>query len=121
MTPKELVIKFYEQVFNAWDLSHLDEFMLDDYKQHSPEVKDGKAGFIEFAQNFFTLKPRMDIVKVMEEGDMVMVFFRCTLDGVGVVNKVFDLYRVADGKLAEHWDCVMRVDGMSTASGNDQF
>lgn len=121
MTNKELVLKFYDEVFNAWDLSHLDDFMLDSYKQHSPEAEDGKEGFIKFAQGFFTVKPHMDIVKVLCEGDMVMVFFRCTMGTNGVVNKVFDLYRVEDGKLAEHWDCVMKISGMTTASGNSQF
>jgi len=121
MTPKELVLKFYDEVFNAWDLSRLDDYMLDSYRQHSPEVEDGKEGFIKFARGFFTQKPHMDIVKLVCEGDMVVVFFQCTMGATGSVNKVFDMYRVEDGKLAEHWDCVMNIDGMTTASGNSQF
>ena len=41
-TNKEVVEYFYERVFNAGDFSELDDLMWDDYKQHSPEVADGK-------------------------------------------------------------------------------
>ena len=46
MSNKEVVLKFYEEVFNKWDVSNLDEFMRDDYIQHNPTVTDGKEGFI---------------------------------------------------------------------------
>ncbi len=42
---------------------------------------------------------------MIEDGDMIVVFFKCTM-GNGSVNKVFDMYRIKDGKLSEHWDCV---------------
>lgn len=51
-TNKEVVEYFYERVFNAGDFSELDDLMWDDYKQHSPEVADGKEGFIEFFKEF---------------------------------------------------------------------
>ena len=77
MTNKELVLKFYDEVFNKWDISNLDSYMKDDYIQHNPTAKDGKAGFIEFTHFFFGLKPHMEIIHIAE-----------------------------DGKLAEHWDVV---------------
>ena len=121
MTNKELVLKFYEEVFNAWDVSKIDDYMLDSYKQHNPTVKDGKAGFVEFAQRFFTQKPQMEIVKIVCEDDMVVVFFKCSFEG-GNVAKVFDMYRIEDGKLAEHWDCVMGgINTMECAHNNGQF
>lgn len=39
MTNKELVLKFYDEVFNKWDISNLDSYMKDDYIQHNPTVK----------------------------------------------------------------------------------
>ena len=105
MTNKELVLKFYEEVFNNWDISNLDSYMKDDYIQHNPTAPDGKEGFIEFTKFFFGLKPHMDIIKIGEDGDMVYVFFKCTLEN-GAINKVCDIYRIEDGKLAEHWDVV---------------
>ena len=53
MTNKEIVAKFYEEVFNAWDTSKLDEYMLPTYKQHNPTVEDGRDGFARFCERFF--------------------------------------------------------------------
>ena len=119
-TNKEVVEYFYERVFNAGDLSELDDLMWDDYKQHSPEVADGKEGFIEFFKGFLQGHPKTTTIKCLEDGDMVCMFFKCEMDG-GVVVKVFDLYRLRDGKLAEHWDCTMRVDDMECNNPNGQF
>lgn len=119
-TNKEIVEYFYERVFNAWDLSELDDLMRDDYKQHSPEVADGKEGFIAFMEGFLKGHPRTHTIRCLEDGDLVCMFFRCEMDG-GVVVKVFDLYRLEDGKLAEHWDCTMRVDNMECNNPNGQF
>lgn len=106
MTNKELVLKFYDEVFNKWDISNLDNFMHDNYKQHNPKVLDGKHGFIEFAKMFFSLKPKAEIYHILEDGDLVCVFFKCTMTTNNSVNKVFDMYRIENGKLAEHWDSV---------------
>ena len=122
MTNKELILKFYEEVFNNKDLSNLDEYMLDSYRQHNPTAPDGKAGFRAFAERFLALDPHMDILKVVAEEDLVVVFFKCTIGANGTINKVFDMYRIEDGKLAEHWDCVMHdIDDEHTVSGNSQF
>ena len=120
MNNKEIVLKFYEEVFIGGDLTHIDEFMRDDYRQHSPEVADGKAGFVNFAKGFLAQKPRIEIVKVVAEDDMVVVFFKCKIGEH--THKVFDMYRLKDGKLAEHWDSIMgNVDEIPCASGNGHF
>lgn len=106
MTNKELILKFYEEVFNNWDTSNIDLYMKEDYIQHNPNAKDGKAGFLEFCDKFLSLKPHMEISKIIAEEDYVCVFFKCTIGVNGSINKVFDLYRIEDGKLAEHWDSV---------------
>ena len=107
MTNKEIVLKFYDEIFNAWTVEGLERFMREDYKQHNQTVKDGRAGFIEFAGFFFQQHPKMRVVKILEDGDMVCVFFECTVDSG--VNKVCDLYRLQDGLLAEHWDVVQHL------------
>ena len=117
---KEIVAEFYEKVFNNWDLSELDDYMWDDYKQHSAEAPDGKEGFIEFFEGFLSGKPHAEVIKMIAEDDLVCVFFKCSFPS-GVIAKVFDLYRLKDGKLAEHWDCTMRVDGTECNHKNGQF
>lgn len=122
MTNKELVLKFYEEVFNGHDLSNLSDYMREDYIQHNATVEDGREGFIKFAEFFLALKPHMDIYKVMENDDHVAVFFKCTLGANGMVNKVVDIYRIQDGKLAEHWDVVEHdVGNIETKNGHGLF
>lgn len=120
-TNKEIVLQFIDEVFNAWDLSKLDSFMREDYHQHSPEVKEGREGFKEFAKGFFTLKPHMHVKKIAEDGDMVFVFFKCTFSANDTAAKVVDIYRLEDGKLAEHWDVIQPLNDDDTASGNGHF
>ena len=45
MTNKELVLKFYDEVFNNWDISNLDNYMKDNYIQHNPTATNGKEGY----------------------------------------------------------------------------
>lgn len=119
----DVVLRFYEEVFNAHDVSKLDEFMRDDYMQHNATVADGKEGFIAFTERFFTMKPKMEIIKIFEnDKDEVCVFFKCTCEANGSVNKVVDIYRLQDGLLAEHWDVVEHnVGEIVTANGRDLF
>ncbi len=119
-TNKQVVLDFYDKVFNGWDLSYVDAHMRDDYRQHSAGVTDGKEGFMQFITEFVKKKPHATIYKAIEEDDMVCVFFKCEFAD-GTIAKVFDMYRVEGGKLAEHWDCVMRVDNVEAAAGNGHF
>ncbi len=122
MNNKELIIKFYEEVFNSWDLTRLDDYMSDTYMQHNANVKDGKEGFREFAEKFLAMKPHAEIVKIICEDDLAVVFFKCTMQENGMVNKVFDMYRIEDGKLAEHWDCVEHdIGSIVPANGRPLF
>ncbi len=118
---KQLMLDFYERVFNNWDLSGIDEVMWEDYMQHSPEVEDGREGFKKFFRGFIQAKPHADIVKVIAEDDLVCMFFCCTMGVNGAVIKVFDLYRIEDGKLAEHWDCTMNTEGIPVNNSLGHF
>ena len=121
MSNKEVVLKFYDEVFNNRDLSNIDTYMKEDYIQHNPTCENGKSGFLKFAEFFLGMKPHMDIIKIGEDGDMVYVFFKCTLES-GMINKVCDIYRIEDGMLAEHWDIVNHdVGGVESINGNDIF
>ncbi len=114
MTNRELIEKFYDEVFNNWDLSNLDTYLKEDYIQHNPVAESGREGFVRFCDKFLAMKPHMEIKHIIEENDLVCVFFQCTMQANGMENKVFDLYRIEDGKLAEHWDCVEHDIGKIT-------
>lgn len=119
----DVVLAFYEDVFNANSIEKLDQYMRDDYIQHNATIADGKKGFIAFTDKFFTLKPKMEIKKVFaNDNNEVAVFFKCTCPVNGHINKVVDIYRLQDGMLAEHWDVVEHdVGNVEPASGRGLF
>jgi predicted SnoaL-like aldol condensation-catalyzing enzyme len=115
---KKLVESFVNAVFINHDLSSLDRYMTDGYIQHNPDVPQGKAGFIEFFTMTFGAMPdfHYTVKKVVADGDQVWVYSTTSathtsgpwLDMPPTGNKlnfdVVDMFRVENGKVAEHWD-----------------
>jgi steroid delta-isomerase-like uncharacterized protein len=115
---KEIVQLFYNAVFIRHDLNGLDSCMRDDYIQHNADVPPGKAGFIKFFKETFRAIPdfKYTLKKMVAEGDIVMAYSATSGTHTGGTwlgkpatgNKlnfdVVDIFRVQDGKIAEHWD-----------------
>jgi predicted SnoaL-like aldol condensation-catalyzing enzyme len=115
---KKVVREFYDVVFCRHDLAAVDQFMHDDYIQHNPDVKQGKAGFVEFHKGFFVAIPDFcaTINQIVADGDLVFVYNTVTgthtgrgfLDHPPTGNRikfdVVDMYRLRDGRVCEHWD-----------------
>jgi predicted SnoaL-like aldol condensation-catalyzing enzyme len=85
--------------------------MRPDYIQHNPKVPGGLDGFkIYFKQlgermRRLGLKADQEISHVVAEGDFVVVFGSNKLKGLMSTSyKYADLFRIQDGRLAEHWD-----------------
>ena len=111
MKSRELVRHFIDEVFNGRSLTRLEEYMREDYMQHSVEVADGREGFRRFCGGFFRLEPYMDVKQMFEaDGNKAAVFFQCRFNN-GHSAKVVDIYQIQDGKLAEHWDVVQPITG----------
>jgi predicted SnoaL-like aldol condensation-catalyzing enzyme len=116
---KALVADFYERVWNAKDVAALSDFVADDYVQHNPNLANGRAPLEAFLGPLFESLPdaRFSLVRLIAEGDLVVAhtLFKAHHDDRGMA--VVDIYRVADGRLCEHWD-VKEAVPEATASGN---
>jgi predicted SnoaL-like aldol condensation-catalyzing enzyme len=104
---KTIVLECYRKIIRDLDLSVIDQYIHDDYIQHSPSVKNGKAGIVEMLMFLKTLpKPTVQqvspIIRVIAEGDYVAVHLNVAFLGKQIA--VIDMYRLHNGKLAEHWD-----------------
>lgn len=99
---------------NHWDTA--DQFIAADYIQHNPLVPDGLAPVKKF---FSGRKPttiptdskswKTKVVSVTAEDDRVVVAFVRELPDPRTPGKTytttwFDMWRVMDGKVIEHWD-----------------
>lgn len=78
----------------------------EDYIQHSPTVKTGRAGFLEFVQLLKELpqaaNPTPPFFRTIAQNNMVAVHIG--IEFMGQQKAVIDLFRIENGQLAEHWD-----------------
>ena len=117
---KEVVLRLYEEVFNKRDLGQLDQLALADYIEHDPLPGQGTGlqGLTDRATALIDgLDPTFTIEDVIAEGDRVAVRWTNAGTNVGdflgipATGRSFsvpgiDIYRLEDGKLAEHWHVI---------------
>ena len=111
MKSKALVRDFYTTVLIGRNVDAAERFLRPDYIQHNPNVPTGSKGFVDafrtrFAQKFPAYYKR-ELLNVIGEDDMVVVYSRqiwTSQDGTHKKVLLFDMFRVEDGKIAEHWD-----------------
>ncbi|HEX7307998.1 nuclear transport factor 2 family protein [Lentzea sp.] len=117
MNNKELVLKATGELFGDRDPSAVDRWVAPDYRQHSSLAADGPEalrGLVSTLPEGFRYEP----ARVVADGDLVAL--HGVYHGFGPQPLVaFDLFRVRDGKLAEHWDALTPVVER-TASGRSQ-
>lgn len=115
MTPAEIVNECNRLIMDNRAMEAVERFIADDFIEHNPIVHGGnRAGFIKHLQDAGFTSPdspkmTMTVDRVISEGNMVVTHIH--VDGIdGGPTLVFmDIYRVEDGKLAEHWDVMQPV------------
>jgi predicted SnoaL-like aldol condensation-catalyzing enzyme len=108
---KEIVRNFYTTVLIGRDVDAAPKFLRPDYIQHNPQVPTGLKGFMDtFRERFSQKLPsdyKRELLNVIGDNDMVVVYVRQTWtskDGQHHQALGFDMFRVQDGMIAEHWD-----------------
>ena len=115
---KRLVYDMYRIVLQAGLADRAGEFIAADYIQHNPNAGQGLEGvqdYIRATRPEREIKKRLELplIHLMAEGDYVMTsFVRPEKDAAGETyySTWFDLYRIEDGKIAEHWDPMLKSD-----------
>lgn len=114
---KRLVFDFYRIVLAGRRLERVSNFMWEDYIQHNPNVETGMKGFLDYFRKLGGPGPIPDqlrgLVAVQAEGDYVTLSFVSEREDIKIKGSKytttwFDMFRIKDGKIAEHWDCDMR-------------
>jgi predicted SnoaL-like aldol condensation-catalyzing enzyme len=108
---KEIVRNFYTTVLIGRDVDAASKFLRADYIQHNAQVPTGLKGFVDtFRARFAQPLPpdyKRELLNVIGDNDMVVTYVRQTWtgkDGQHHQALGFDLFRVENGKIAEHWD-----------------
>ena len=104
---KALVRRFYTEVIGQNKTDLIAELFAADYIQHDSTVPSGPAGQITLVENLKTKIPGLvaTIKHIGADGDYVAVHWHAsaTPDNEATGQAAIDLYRVSDGKIAEHW------------------
>ena len=109
ITNKQKVLSFYKQIVGQRKAEMIPEFIVENYKQHNPTVKQGRAGITEMINYLKTLPlppegAKSPIIRAIQEGDFVVTHLGIQFMGKRMA--VIDLFKLKDGMLTEHWDAI---------------
>ena len=119
---RQLVVNFYNQFFNQHKVDEAAKVVAEDYRQHNPQVPDGKKPFVSYFSDYFKQHPqsRAKIIRSAVEGDLVWLHVHSTENTKDRGEAVVDIFRVRDGKIVEHWDVIQGVPEKA-ANANTMF
>lgn len=85
------------------------------YIQHNPLTREGNVGLAELFKRLAKTSPRVEIVRVFEDGNYV---FAHTDYDFNVREVGFEVFRFEDGFVVEHWDNLQSREDQPNASGH---
>jgi predicted SnoaL-like aldol condensation-catalyzing enzyme len=113
----KLVMDWWREVVFAHHVDLAPKYMAEDYAQHDPNVPTGRAAFVDM----FGKRPAQPIpdtlphppVKAFAKGDYVVLVWEHEDKDPADPSKTytfntFDVMRVQNGKIQEHWDSSMK-------------
>jgi len=108
---KELVKNFVQDILLGKNPNKITEYISSKkYLQHNPFVKDGLKGLNEaitylISQNDMFIYKK--IHKILGEGNFVLTVSEGSWHGKA--HSFYDLFRVENGKIVEHWDTIEEI------------
>jgi len=117
---KKIVTDFYRIVFEPRNPDLVEQFIAPDFVEHNPSIEGGRDALVKFIKTL--PKPANDDVgpemknppaHIVAEGDLVTFIFKQSTPDPKDKTKsydrfTFDMFRIKNGKIAEHWDGATR-------------
>lgn len=116
---KKLVFDFWREVVDAGQVQLIEKYVADNYIQHNPNIASGRTALVEqIAKNVKQqpVKPQIKapVVSIVAEGNLVVVSLASEMVDPKDPEKRytttwFDMFRIENGKIAEHWDSALKL------------
>ena len=116
-TTKDIASQLSDALFKDFDVEKAASLMDPDYIQHNPTVPTGAGPILGFIPMLKDSKIKATSHRCLEEDGLVV--FHTTYENAqlfgGEVLVAFDIFRVKDGKVMEHWDNLQPLSGPNTS------
>jgi predicted SnoaL-like aldol condensation-catalyzing enzyme len=98
------------------------KYFAPNYIQHNPYAATGAAAMAAFFKQYYQTTPTatVKVDQAICEGDLCAVHYHSIPKPGDRGSAVVDIFRIAGGKIAEHWDVVQAVPEKS-ANNNTMF
>ena len=119
---KKNVVEFYNLVINEKNFDAASKYLGSHYTQHNPTAADGAEGlkaFIQFLRDNYP-NAHSEIKRTLADGDYVILHVHSIREPNTRGRAIFDLFKLEDGKIVEHWDAVQDIPEKS-ANNNGMF
>ena len=113
---KKLVYDMYRIFVNGGHTEQASQYFTQSYIQHNPNVATGRDAMVAYMKSTRPVRPisptiTFPVIAIVAEGDLVMVAtvtYPADPESPGhkYAGTHFDLFRIENGKIAEHWDSV---------------
>ncbi|MGV2113823.1 nuclear transport factor 2 family protein [Agrobacterium salinitolerans] len=116
---KQVAYKIILELLEAGHWDKANQYLTNDYIQHNPNAQSGLKSVVAYFTEVLRVQPKpipdkisMNVADVVAEGDLVVVTYARTekhpTDPAKTYSTTwFDMWRIKDGKAAEHWDSAL--------------
>ena len=115
---KKLVFDMWRAIIQGAHTELASKYFTEGYIQHNPNVATGRDAMVAYMKSTRQVHPieptiHFPVIAIMAEGDLVMIATVSYSTDPEAPNRKyagthFDMFRIENGKIAEHWDSVAK-------------